>query len=121
MLLGADPSIRDSFDVRTQHALLNSQPFTRAFTELYVQRHISKTTRWKANDLIDMMFLSCAAGHADYVIAEKQTGSQLIQSQVSRNKPVTVFTSLESGLEAIRRNGALSATERAARAPHGSQ
>lgn len=113
-LLGASPDLRTSFDVARQQTLLNSQPLTRAYTQLFIQRHISKTTRWKANDLIDMMYLSCAAGYADYVVAENQTGTQLMQSQRSRNEPVTVFTSLASAVDTILSDGALTATERAA-------
>ncbi|MFJ7267354.1 hypothetical protein ACIQV3_11990 [Streptomyces sp. NPDC099050] len=34
-------------------------------------RHLNKGTTWRPNDLTDMVYLSCAAGYADFVVCEK--------------------------------------------------
>lgn len=112
--IGVEPALR-SFIVEQQAKLLASQPFLGYYSELFVQRHISSSTLWKPNDLIDLMFLCCAAGYAEYVVAEKQTGTQLIQAQKSRGEPVTVHLNLKSVVDALSDAGVLTATERAAR------
>jgi hypothetical protein len=99
-------------DRRERRSMLKSQPYARYLTELLVERHTISSTVWKSNDLIDLAYLCCAAGYADYVAAEAQTGTQLIQAQQRWGKPQTVHLSLESVVDAILRSGVLSATER---------
>jgi hypothetical protein len=114
-LLGADPKLRESFDLAQQMALLRSQPFTSLFTDLFVQRHISSSTVWKENDLIDLMFLCCATGYADFVAAEKHTGTQLIQAQRARQGSTTVHLNLESLVSALLASGVESWAEKQTR------
>jgi hypothetical protein len=37
--------------------------------------------RWEANDLVDIMFLCCAAGYADVVVGERRTIGYLRQAR----------------------------------------
>ncbi|QOD93526.1 hypothetical protein [Chryseoglobus sp. 28M-23] len=75
--------------------ILGSTPMVNRFSRLMAQRHISATTRWKPNDLTDLMFLSAAAAYADYVVAEKQTGTELAQLEVALGQQPTTFNRLE--------------------------
>jgi hypothetical protein len=85
--------------------LLSKEPMTRYFAHLSVLRHIDATSRWHANDLTDMLFLSCAAGYATYVVAEHRTGSQLQQAQRTFGERDSVHRSLVSLMQAIRDDG----------------
>lgn len=93
---------------------LNSAPMLRYLSELFVQRFLDRKIRWKRNDLIDMMFLSCAAGYADYVVAETHTGTKLAQMQRSKASRRTVFTSLADLVDALHAGGVRTDTERRA-------
>lgn len=65
------------------------------YTRIATLRFMNPRTRWRANDLIDMMFLCCAVGYADYVAAENHTGEQLRQAQVAKGQSRSVFSTLE--------------------------
>jgi len=91
---------------------LTTMPMVGYLSGLFTQRYVSATTVWKRNDLLDMMFLSCAAGYADFVAAEAHTGTQLAQLQRARGGPQTVFTTLHDLVEALLASGAQTATER---------
>jgi len=110
--LGVACPSTDEIDRRERKLMLKSQPYGRYMTELLIERHTSSSTVWKPNDLIDLTYLCCAAGYADYVAAEAQTGTQLIQAQLRWGKPQTVHLSLESVVDALLGAGVTSATER---------
>jgi hypothetical protein len=110
--LGLDLNAISHITAREIPRLVSSQPMQSYFSELFVQRHISRSTRWKDNDLTDMMFLSCAAGYASYVAAENQTGTQLQQAQRARGLDATVHLSVEPLVAAIRADGVESLSER---------
>lgn len=80
---------------------LASMPMVGYLSGLFTQRYLNATTVWKRNDLVDMLLLSCATGHADVVAAEAHTGTQLAQLQRTRGKPQTVFTTLHDTVEAM--------------------
>jgi hypothetical protein len=92
---------------------------TSLLSELFSQRFLDRNSRWSRNDLIDMLYLSCAAGHCDYVVCEARTGTQLRQIQRQQGKPQTVFTSLSSLVEALHVAGTTTDTDR--RAARGGQ
>jgi hypothetical protein len=85
------------------------------YTRIVVMRQADRSFTWRTNDLVDIMFLSCAAAYSDYVAAEKATGTHLAQAQRGRGDPVNVFTSLESVVEALDRDGVQTAEEKAAK------
>ena len=58
--------------------------------------------RWHANDLIDLMYLPCAAGYADYVVSEKLTADYLRRAGRRRDDGAAVFTSFATLLSEIR-------------------
>lgn len=91
---------------------LASMPMVGHLSGLFTQRYLNANTVWKRNDLVDMLFLSCAAGHADFVAAEAHTGTQLAQLQRTRGNPRTVFTTLHDMVDALLESGVQTATER---------
>lgn len=102
------------FSDRDLREFLRRTPMTSLLSELFVQRFLDHQTKWQRNDLIDMLFLTCAAGHCDYVVAENRTGKQLGQIQRSRKRPVTVFTTLAGLVDELDRGGITTDTERRA-------
>jgi hypothetical protein len=93
-------------------AFLNEEPMTSLLSELFITRFVDESTRWADNDLIDMLYLACAAAYCDFVVTEKKTGTHLRQIQRSQGKPVTVHTNLQSLVEALHASGVTTDTER---------
>jgi hypothetical protein len=102
------------FSDRDLRELLGRTRMTSLLSELFVQRFLDHQTKWQRNDLIDMLFLTCAAGYCDYVAAENRTGKQLAQIQRSRKSPATVFTTLAALVDELDRAGVKTDAERRA-------
>lgn len=47
---------------------------------------------WVRNDLVDMVYLSCAAGYADVVVAEKKAGDYLKRAGRTLGRPTEAIT-----------------------------
>jgi len=56
---------------------VDAAPFFALYTDVLDERLSSFHTRREPNDLIDMMFLSCAAAYADVVAAERTATNYL--------------------------------------------
>jgi hypothetical protein len=52
-------------------------PFLRLYADALGARLLNPTTRWVPNDLIDMLYLACAAAYADGVAAERAAAQYL--------------------------------------------
>ncbi|MFC8878031.1 hypothetical protein [Streptomyces ardesiacus] len=52
-------------------------PFNGGVLEVTQARLRNASDKWVRNDLNDLFYLACAAGYADYVVAEKKTGTFL--------------------------------------------
>jgi hypothetical protein len=91
--------------------LFARMPALGCFTKLMVMRQINASHKWRVNDLTDLIFLSCAAAYADYVAAEKHTGTQLQQLQRTTAAGTNVHTTLESLVRHIRNDGVKTASE----------
>ena len=76
-------------------------PYLGRERELIHLRLLNTGDTWEPNDLVDVLYLSCAAGYADYVVCEKKTGDYL--QRVSRNRPggASVVTSIRELLAAL--------------------
>ncbi|NRI69912.1 hypothetical protein FEZ60_30865 [Rhodococcus sp. MS16] len=112
-LLGASASDFNMTDSKTVSKFLRSMPMIDAYAHVNMVRHIDRNWMWNdPGDLIDMVYLSAGAAYADFVVAEGATGTHLRQYQMAMNKPVTVHTTLESLVKAIRNSGVTTATER---------
>jgi hypothetical protein len=64
-------------------------------------RHLNRGTKWSPNDLTDMVYLSCAAGYADFVVCEQHMRSVLAQGLRRLVRPQHVFRGLQQALPAI--------------------
>ena len=58
--------------------------------EIFQSKHLNATTRWEDNDLIDMMFLSCAAANADFTVAERSMSGYIQQSAKRLGRTVRI-------------------------------
>lgn len=96
---------------------LSTSPMVGLLAELFVRRFIDKNVKWRQNDLIDMFYLSGAAAHANFVCAEKHTGGQLRSAQKTLGRTETVHTTIADLVEAIRKAGTRSISERANNPP----
>jgi hypothetical protein len=76
-------------------------PATGLFREMLHDRHLNRGTVWKTNDLTDMVFLSCAAGYADFVVAENHMVSVLNQGIKRLGRRQNVFRRLRDAVPAI--------------------
>ena len=63
---------------------VDAAPFFALYTDVLDERLSSFHTHWEPNDLIDMMFLSCAAAYADVVVAERIATNYLNASWCER-------------------------------------
>ncbi|MFE6930867.1 hypothetical protein ACFVDT_02400 [Streptomyces sp. NPDC057699] len=87
----------------TKHARhdLAAAPALGLLREMLHERHLNKGTTWRTNDLTDMIYLSCAAGYADFVVCERAMGDALRQGIKRLQRPVRVFRYLSDAAEAI--------------------
>ncbi len=76
-------------------------PATGLFREMMHDRHLNKGTVWKSNDLTDMVYLSCAAGYADFVVCERHMGAVLTQGIRRLGRKPRVFRQLHDAVPAI--------------------
>lgn len=76
-------------------------PATGMFREILHERHLNKGTIWRGNDLTDMVYLSCAAGYADFVVCERHMGNALTQGLRRLIRPTLVSRRLRDAVPAI--------------------
>ncbi|MEU7753745.1 hypothetical protein [Micromonospora sp. NPDC049171] len=80
---------------------LRHAPATGLFREVLQDRHLNKGTRWRRNDLTDMIYLSCAAGYADIVVGERHLRSVLNQGLHRLGRPLRVHRHLADAVTDI--------------------
>lgn len=69
-------------------------PFVGRVMEIMCIRLHNSQDAWVENDFIDLLYLSCAAAYADFVVAERKT-THLLRQAARRTSPgATVFASL---------------------------
>ncbi|WP_405979599.1 hypothetical protein [Streptomyces sp. NBC_00158] len=71
------------------------------FREMLHSRHLNKGTKWRPNDLTDMVYLSCAAGYADFVICEKHMRDPLQHGLKRTGLSTQIYRHLAVAVEAI--------------------
>jgi hypothetical protein len=71
----------------------DTMPFLRLFADAVGIRLLNRA-RWEPNDLIDMLYLSCAAAYADGVAAERTATRYLNAAWQDRPKPCPVVPTL---------------------------
>lgn len=101
-----------TFSDRQLRELFATSPMVSLLSELFVQRFLDYQSKWQRNDLVDMLFLTCATAYCDFVVAENRTGTQLRQIQRSLDRPMTVFTTLTELVRELQLVGVTTDTER---------
>ncbi len=91
---GAVPAQMHSWVVDRFASNINQMPATGLYRELLHDRHLNKNTTWERNDLTDMIYLSCAAGYADFVVCERHMRNHLAQGVKRLGRRVQVFRRL---------------------------
>jgi hypothetical protein len=82
--LGADGMTQFMRDLPSRDALL----------ELATVQHRNPQTRWKPNDLNDLVYISVAVGYCDVVVTERRWAANLNASDVPRRRGTKVLARL---------------------------
>lgn len=70
-------------------------PCVGLFREVLHEKQVNGGTAWKANDLTDLMYLTCAAGYADFVVAERSAISQMKQATKRLKRADNLYRNLD--------------------------
>lgn len=95
---GLTPEQMSTWNRRRFPADTAEMPSSGLYRELLHDRHLNRGYRWRPNDLTDMIYLSCAAGYANFVICERSTAAAVVRAQQRLGRPRNTFASL---LEAV--------------------
>jgi hypothetical protein len=91
MAVGATPQQMSTWVQDGFGSSVSRMPATGLFREMLHERHLNTGTTWRPNDLTDMIYLSCAAGYADFVVTERHMRAPLAQGVRRLERPVRVF------------------------------
>lgn len=80
---------------------IGGAPAVGLFREMLQSRHLNKGTTWRRNDLTDMVYLSCAAGYADFVVCEKHMRDPLQHGLKRTGRATRVYRHLADAVAAI--------------------
>ena len=80
---------------------IRSMPTLGLFTEVLQQKHLNPGTNWMPNDLVDLMYLTCAAAYADYVVGDNSQISQVEQALKRLGRPRNVYRNLRDLVTAL--------------------
>jgi len=86
-------------------AEFSAMPTLGLYREVMREKHLNPGTRWKPNDLTDMVYLTCGAAYADYIVCEGSLGSALRSSLKRLGRPSNVMRSLEELVERLMQAG----------------
>lgn len=81
---------------------LKKMPFLGLYADVLDFRLSNFNTKWNPNDLIDMLYLTCAAAYADLVVAERGATNYLMQAWRQRPGRAPVVKSLPESLNNIK-------------------
>jgi hypothetical protein len=98
LALGADGLTDFMLDLPSRAGLL----------ELTWQQHANSDTRWEANDLNDLVFLSVAVGYCDIVVTERRWQHMFNRSPIGKRPGTLVLSRLADLPEALVRASATS-------------
>lgn len=101
-----------TFSDKELRKFLREGRMTALLSELFATRFVDQSTKWESNDLVDMLYLSCAAAYCDYVVAEAKTATHLQQIQRRLGVKVNVFSNLQCLVESLHADGVTTDTER---------
>jgi hypothetical protein len=80
---------------------VSRMPALGAFREVLHEKLVSTGLGWEENDLIDMMYLTAAAGYCDHVVGERSHASHLTNGLRRLGRVGHVYRSLHSLMEEL--------------------
>ncbi len=98
---GLTPEQMSTWNRRCFASDVPEMPGTGLYRELLHDRHLNRGYRWRPNDLTDMIYLSCAAGYADFVVCERSTAAAVVRAQQRLGRPRNTFASLSEAVPEI--------------------
>ena len=75
------------------------------FYEIYQDKHLDPRTNWSFNDLMDMMELTCAAGYADFVVADRSFTGYARQAAKRLQRSINIYRRISDLIVAIKEEG----------------
>ena len=92
--------LREWLDGWTDEAIAEL-PSLGIFRELMHEKLLDPRTTWEGNDLVDMMYLSCATAYADHVAGERRLTSHLRSALRRLDRPARVYRCLHDLVPAL--------------------
>lgn len=74
---------------------LQEMPALGMFGEALHDKTVNAKAKWEDNDLVDLFYLTCAAGYCDKIVCEKETAGVLRQGAQRLKRPLKVYSSIE--------------------------
>lgn len=102
---GITPSQMSEWFRNHRNTEVAAMPSLGLFREVLTGKHLDGGTVWRSTDLIDLAYLACAVGYADYVVGERSAISQLEQAQRRLQRPVNVFRHLSDLVSELKKAG----------------
>jgi hypothetical protein len=81
---------------------LSSMPFMRLYGDVIGHR-LAIRAKWEPNDLVDILFLGCAAAYADVVVAERVATNYLQRAWGDRDTECPVVAKLPDAVDRLSR------------------
>lgn len=75
------------------------------FYEIHQDKHLNSETVWRSNDLFDMMYLTCAAGYADFVVGERSLVSHARQAAKRLQRSINIYSHISDLMVALKSSG----------------
>lgn len=80
---------------------MQTLPFIGIHGTAMAQRQRDPNLKWHVNDLTDIVYLSCAGGYADIVVAEKRASRYLSNAARALGRDVNIFPSIADAIDSI--------------------
>lgn len=101
LLANADDNALVTWITERSAADYERAPQLRTLEDMLYHRLRNPDDHWQSNDLLDMHFLSCAAGYADLVVAERKFGDYLKRARRRYPENSEVVTTLAGAVAAL--------------------
>lgn len=95
------PADLDSWLDRFASRKCDPMPYLDHLHDVIHQRLSNAEDQWVENDLVDVHFLSCAAGYADFVLGERKTSHYLLNAARRVDGGARVFASINDAVSVI--------------------
>lgn len=80
---------------------LETMPALGLYREVIHEKLCDGKLQWRDNDLVDMMYLTTAAGYCDYVVAERAHASHISNALRRLGRPANVYRTIHSLVEGL--------------------